>query len=169
MQFKVKNTKIEGVKVINYDEFTDERGTIWTTYNENNFKELKIERFTHDKFSTSKKDVIRGIHYDKKTTKLVTIAHGEIDQVVVDMRKESSTYKNFLKFRINEKNKFSLLIPPMVGNGFRVISDIAVYHYKLSYKGQYMDFDKQFTVKWDDPTLNISWGIENPILSNRDK
>ena len=57
----------------------------------------------------------------------------------------------------------------MVGNGFRVISDFAVYHYKLSYKGQYMDFDKQFTVKWDDPTLNIPWDIENPILSKRDK
>tara|TARA_Y100000991_G_C21924188_1_gene327900 strand:+ start:287 stop:796 length:510 start_codon:yes stop_codon:yes gene_type:complete len=169
MNLTLKDTIIKGVKIINYDCFSDNRGTIWTTYNENYLKKLRLSRFTHDKFSVSKKNVIRGIHYDKKTTKLVTIVHGEIDQVVVDMREDSLTFKKFLKFRLNEKNKFSILIPPMVGNSFRVLSDIAVYHYKLEYIGDYVDHDEQYTLKWNDPTIRIDWGTENPILSERDK
>ena len=169
MNLTFKDTIIKGVKIINYDSFSDNRGTIWTTYNENYLKKLRLSRFTHDKFSVSKKNVIRGIHYDNKTTKLVTIVHGEIDQVVVDMREDSLTFKKFLKFRLNEKSKFSILIPPMVGNSFRVLSDTAVYHYKLSYRGDYVDHDEQYTLKWDDPTVNIDWGTGNPILSERDK
>tara|TARA_B100000212_G_C27332487_1_gene515287 strand:- start:22 stop:531 length:510 start_codon:yes stop_codon:yes gene_type:complete len=169
MKFSFKDTEIEGVKIINYDQFNDFRGTIWTTYKDNKFNELNLSKFEHDKFSLSKKDVIRGIHYDKKTTKLVTIVFGEIDQIVVDMREDSLTYKKFLKFRISDKNKFSVLIPPMVGNGFRVLSEFAIYHYKLSYKGDYIDFNDQYTVKWDDPTVNINWDLSNPLLSERDR
>ena len=165
MDLSIENTKIKGVKKINYDRFVDFRGSIWTTYLENKIKNIK---FNHDKFSVSSKNVIRGIHYDNKTFKLVTAVYGAIDQVVVDMRKGSTTYKESLIFNIDDNNRFSILIPPMVGNGFRVKSDVAVYHYKLSYTGNYLDADNQYTLKWDDSTIGIDWECENPILSNRD-
>ena len=165
MDFSIENTKIEGVKKINYDRFVDFRGSIWTTFLDNKIKNIK---FNHDKFSVSNKDVIRGIHYDNKTFKLVTAVYGEIDQVVVDMRKESDTYRGSLIFNIDDNNRFSILIPPMVGNGFRVRSEVAVYHYKLSYTGKYLDADNQYTLKWDDSAIAINWECENPILSNRD-
>ena len=165
MDLSIENTKIQGVKIINYDRFIDLRGSIWTTFLENKIKNIK---FNHDKFSVSNKDVIRGIHYDNKTFKLVTAVYGAIDQVVVDMRKDSDTYKASMVFNIDDNKRFSILIPPMVGNGFRVKSDVAVYHYKLSYPGKYLDADKQYTIKWDDPTIGINWKCEKPILSNRD-
>ena len=165
MDLSIESTKIQGVKIIKYDRFIDLRGSIWTTYLENKIKNIK---FNHDKFSVSNKDVIRGIHYDNKTFKLVTAVYGAIDQVVVDMRKDSDTYKASMVFNIDDNERFSILIPPMVGNGFRVKSDVAVYHYKLSYLGKYLDADKQYTIKWDDPTIGINWKCEKPILSNRD-
>jgi len=165
MDLSIESTKIHGVKIIKYDKFIDLRGSIWTTYLENKIKNIK---FNHDKFSVSHKDVIRGIHYDNKTFKLVTAVYGAIDQVVVDMRKDSDTYKASMVFNIDDNKRFSILIPPMVGNGFRVKSEVAVYHYKLSYLGKYLDADKQYTIKWDDPTIGINWKCEKPILSNRD-
>ena len=168
MDLSITNTRFEGVKIINYDSFVDLRGSIWTTYLEEKVNTVSNIKFIHDKFSVSYKNVIRGIHYDNKTFKLVTAVYGAIDQVVVDMRKDSKTYKESLIFNINDSNKFSILIPPMVGNGFRVKSDVAVYHYKLSYLGEYLDSKDQYTIKWDDSSIGIKWNCENPILSNRD-
>ena len=168
MDLSIENTRFDGVKIISYDSFVDLRGSIWTTYLEDKINTKGNLRFNHDKFSVSYKNVIRGIHYDSKTFKLVTAVYGEIDQVVVDMRKNSETYKESLIFNIKDSNRFSILIPPMVGNGFRVKSDIAVYHYKLSYSGDYLDAKSQYTLKWDDSTIGINWNCDNPILSNRD-
>lgn len=168
MDLFIKDTRIKGVKIINYDAFEDHRGTLWTTYLDKKFNIEGDLKFNHDKFAVSYKDVIRGIHYDEKTFKLVTAVYGAIDQVVVDMRTESDTYKESLIFNIDNKQRFSILIPPMVGNGFRVKSDFAVYHYKLSYIGEYQDTDSQYTLKWNDSTIGINWDCDNPILSNRD-
>ena len=169
MNFSLTDTDINGVKILNYNFFSDNRGKIWSTYIEKELTDLGYQPFTHDKFSVSKKNVLRGIHYDNKTFKLVTVIHGDIDQVVVDMRKESKTYKKSLIFELSEDSMQSILLPPMVGNAFRVKSDKAIYHYKLAYKGEYLDIDEQFTLKWNDPSLKINWKIENPILSKRDR
>ncbi|OUL43731.1 hypothetical protein B0W81_02330 [Prochlorococcus sp. HOT_208_60] len=168
MDLSIANTRIKGVKIINYDSFEDFRGLIWTTYLKEKIDIEENLKFNHDKFSISYKDVIRGIHYDKKTFKLVTSVYGAIDQVVVDMRQDSNTYKETLMFKIDDAKRFSILIPPMVGNGFRVKSDVAVYHYKLSYEGDYLDANDQYTIKWDDSTINIKWNCDNPKLSKRD-
>ena len=169
MKFSLIKTEIEGVKILKFDSFSDDRGKIWSSYIEKEIVKMGYEPFTHDKFSISKKNVLRGIHYDAKTYKLISVIHGEIDQVVVDMRKDSKTYKKHLMFELNENSMQSMLIPPMVGNSFRVKSDKAIYHYKLSYKGGYADIDKQYTLKWNDPSININWMIDKPLLSNRDK
>ena len=168
MEISISNTDIDGVKIINYDSFFDKRGTIWSPFIKSKFKSHNINGFTHDKFSMTYKDVIRGIHYDPFTTKLVTAVYGSINQVVVDMREDSPTYKKYLSFRINNDNKFSILIPPMVGNAFRVESDFALYHYKLAYSGEYVDEKNQLTLKWNDPSVGINWDCTSPILSKRD-
>ena len=168
MNLSITDASIKGVKIINYDNFVDLRGSIWTTYLDNKINIKDNIKFNHDKFSVSYKNVIRGIHYDNKTFKIVTAVYGAIDQVVVDMRKDSKTYKESLIFNIDDSNRFSILIPPMVGNGFRVKSDVAVYHYKLSYLGEYLDAENQYTLKWNDSSVDIDWNCENPILSSRD-
>ena len=168
MNLSITDASIKGVKIINYDNFVDLRGSIWTTYLDNKINIQDNIKFNHDKFSVSYKNVIRGIHYDNKTFKIVTAVYGAIDQVVVDMRKDSKTYKESLIFNIDDSNRFSILIPPMVGNGFRVKSDVAVYHYKLSYLGEYLDAEDQYTLKWNDSSVDIDWNCENPILSSRD-
>ena len=169
MEITFEKTEIEGVLVVNYDKFQDNRGYIYTSYLDRLFSEQSLPLFTHDKFTFSKKNVLRGIHYDRNTTKLVTSIIGEIDQIVVDMRTDSKTYKKHLRFVMNNQKKFSVIIPPMVGNAFLVKSESSIYHYKLSYKGEYKDYNEQFTIKWNDPTLKICWGISNPILSERDQ
>jgi dTDP-4-dehydrorhamnose 3,5-epimerase len=88
--------------------------------------------------------------------------------VVVDCRKDSDTYTLYESFNINEDNQISILIPPRLGNAYYVNSANAVYHYKLAYDGEYIDADKQFSYKWNDPLFNIKWPIEHPILSKRD-
>ena len=124
--------------------------------------------FKHDKFSTSMHNVLRGIHGDTKSWKLVTCVYGEIQQVVVDLREDSPTYLKWQDFIINGNNQQLILIPPYMGNAYYVNSSEAVYHYKLAYGDDYIDADEQFSVRWDDDTIGIKWMSDNPILSNRD-
>ena len=70
---------------------------------------------------------------------------------------------------LSDRNNKQVLLPPGVGNGFLVLSDHSVFHYKWSYEGEYADVDEQFTIKWNDPMVGIEWPINNPILSRRDK
>ena len=148
----------------------DARGNIWTSFLKDRVEGLLPDDlfFKHDKFSTSKRNVLRGIHGDTKSWKLVTCVHGEIQQVVVDMRKDSPTYKQWQDFIISKDNQQLILIPPNMGNAYYVNSSEAVYYYKLAYNGDYIDADEQFSVKWNDNTIGINWMSDNPILSNRD-
>lgn len=157
---------ISGVSLVEGDIHSDNRGEIWTSYIKN--EKINID-FNHDKFSTSKKGVLRGLHGDYKSTKLVSCVKGEVYQVVVDLRENSKTYKKHIALNLSEYENVSVLIPPGCANGFQVVSSLAVYHYKLSYNGEYFDFDKQFTYKWNSQDLNIKWPLLDPILSDRDK
>ena len=149
----------------------DDRGNIWTSFLKEEIEKFIPDglHFKHDKFSQSNKNVLRGIHGDEKTWKLVTCVVGSIQQVVVDCRKDSISYCAYEIFNIDEKNKMSILIPPRFGNAYYVKSDKAVFHYKLAYDGDYIDADKQFTYKWNDPRFGIDWPTTTPMLSIRDK
>jgi len=171
IEFRLEESKeIEGVYVITPSVSTDERGDIWSSFIDSEINHLLPGNlnFTHDKFSESKKNVLRGIHGDSKTWKLVTCVYGEIHQVVVDMRKYSKTYKKWQKFIINKSNQQLILIPPNMGNAYYVNSDTAVYHYKLAYDGDYIDANEQFTLSWNDKGVSVEWPTKNPILSHRD-
>ena len=165
-----ESTKIAGVYILKPSISEDTRGNIWTSFLKDEVEELLPNDlyFKHDKFSTSKNNVLRGIHGDIKSWKLVTCVHGEIQQVVVDCRKDSPTYKQWQDFIINQDNQQLILIPPNMGNAYYVNSENAVYHYKLAYDGDYIDADEQFSLSWNDDSIGIKWMSDNPVLSNRD-
>ena len=151
IDFKInESNKLKGLFIIKPSISFDNRGNIWTSFFRDEIEVLLPNNisFKHDKFSESKKNVLRGIHGDKKSWKLVTCVYGDIDQVIVDNRKESPTYLKWQKFTINDENRILILIPPNMGNSYFVNSDTALYHYKLAYHGDYFDFDQQFSLKW---------------------
>ena len=173
MKYKFSK-KLEEVAIIQPDVFYDYRGEYIETWNVDNYSIFdylvnnnKPIIFKQDDISTSVKHTLRGLHGDLETWKLVSCVYGSLLQVVVDMRKSSNTYLEYDMFNINDKNRNQILIPPGFANGHLVMSDFGVFNYKQStlYKGA----SKQFTVKWNDPKLNIPWPIDNPILSLRDK
>ena len=155
------------IKIFEADMFREYRGDIWTTYKKSTFP-VNLD-FIHDKFSSSRKGVIRGIHGDYKTWKLVSCLQGELYFVVVDNRQESKNYLKWDCMMLDDKDRRQVLLPPGFGNGFCVMSDSAVFSYKLAYEGEYSDVDQQFTLKWDDTRVNINWPIDSPILQARDK
>ena len=162
------NKKIfDEIRVFQPEAYEDQRGELWTIYKKDEYP-IKID-FNHDKISTSRKNVIRGIHGDDKSWKLVTCLYGDLYFVVVDNRKNSKTYLQWDWIILNDKNKKMVLLPPGFGNSFCVLSNYSIFMYKWSYDGEYADVDEQFSLKWDDPRLNINWPIKNPILSERDK
>jgi len=161
--------KLPEVAIIQPDIFYDYRGEYVETWNIENFKVFNkgnIE-FKQDDISTSVKHTLRGLHGDNETWKLVQCLYGSMLQVVVDMRKDSKTYLEYDMFPINDKNRNQILVPPGFANGHLVMSEFGIFSYKQStlYKGA----GAQFTVRWDDPKINIPWPIKNPILSSRDK
>ena len=171
INFTITESKvIKGLWIIKPSIAVDNRGNIWTSFFKDEIENLLPDElyFKHDKFSQSKKNVLRGIHGDEKSWKLVTCILGDIYQVVVDCRDESTTFKQYVSFDINETNQISVLIPPRLGNAYYVKSENAVYHYKLAYKGGYIDADQQFSYKWNDPRFAIEWPTTSPILSKRD-
>ena len=158
MSFNVK-------KSIN-KSFSDHRGYYWTSWKENTINKIK---FKHDKFSLSKKNVLRGLHGDNKTWKLVSCPYGEFLLVVVNCIRRSKDYLKWKSWTLSHENGVQILIPPNYANGHLCLSDKCLFHYKLSYKGNYVDAKKQFSLRWNDSKLKINWPIKKPILSKRDK
>ena len=159
--------KIDGVKIFEPDIFTDYRGDLWTTWKKDEFP-IDLD-FNHDKVSTSRKHVLRGIHGDFKSWKLVSCLYGKIYFVIVDNRESYDTFMKWESIILDDKHRRQILLPPGIGNGFVVMSDHCVFNYKWSYEGDYPDVDDQFSIKWDDTIIGVDWPIDNPILSSRDK
>ena len=156
--------KFKDVKIYEPDVFTDYRGDLWTIWKKDEFH----LDFNHDKVSTSRENVLRGIHGDYKSTKLVSCLHGQLYFVAVDNRPDSPTYKQWDHMILDDRKRKMVLLPPGFGNGFLVLSDYSVFHYKWSYEGDYPDVDDQFTIKWNSKDIGINWPIQNPILQKRD-
>jgi dTDP-4-dehydrorhamnose 3,5-epimerase len=122
--------------------------------------------FVEDDFSVSHRHVLRGLHGDGKTWKLIQCPWGEFYYVVVDMRKTSPTYLRWQSFVLNDRNRLQVLVPAGCANGHLVLSEKAIFSYKQSQ--YYSGMSAQFTVRWNDPKLGIHWPVSNPILSERD-
>jgi len=166
-----KSKIIPDVLIIKPSVFWDLRGNIYSSFNSDFYKEILPKRldFKHDKFAESKNNVLRGLHGDNKTWKLVSCVYGEIFEVVVDMRPESPTYLKWDAFELKADNYRQVLIPPNFVNGYYVKSDKAVFHYKLAYDGAYIDAAEQMTFLWNDIKIGINWPCTDPILQGRDK
>jgi dTDP-4-dehydrorhamnose 3,5-epimerase len=151
--------------------FWDLRGNIYTSFNKEFYQPYLPENidFIHDKFAFNKHNVLRGMHGDHKTWKLVSCVYGEIYEVVADMRRESPNFKKWDAFELSADKYKQVLIPPGFVNGYYVKSDNAVFHYKLAYIGDYIDAGEQMTLLWSDPQLNIVWPCDSPILQERDQ
>lgn len=165
---QVQTTKLEGVLLIQPPTvFEDFRGTYVETYNEQLYRDNGIDvTFVQDDISVSSRHVLRGIHGDAETWKLVSCLYGKFYLVVVNGDKESSAYGRWQGFTLSEHNRLQVLIPPKHGNGHVVMSEQAIFHYKQS---TYYNPKGQFTIVWNDPALNIWWPVKRPILSRRDE
>ena len=163
---KVESTNNLSLLLVRPEIHEDYRGTFVETFNAGDYRANGIEvEFVRDAMSTSSKNVLRGIHYDNKTWKLIQCKSGEIYFVVVDMRDESPSYLKWESFVLSEYNRHQVLVPPRFGNGHLVLSERCIFHYKMS---EYYDPASEKLLRWDDPRVNIHWPIEKPILSEKD-
>ena len=162
-----KVSSLNKVIKLSYDKFEDERGQLFTIWNQNDLPSIL---FNHDKVAVSHKNVLRGLHTDK-SWKLITCLYGKLQLVVVDFNKNSDEYLDHLDIIIDADSEFrtSVLVPPGYLNGHLVLSNNAVFHYKWSYEGDYPDVKDQQSVNWAEPKIGIKWLVDNPILSERDK
>jgi dTDP-4-dehydrorhamnose 3,5-epimerase len=163
----VKNSRLDGVKLIEPPSyFEDFRGDYVEIYNRELYEAAGIKLdFKQDDYSTSNHGVLRGLHGDDKTWKLVKCVYGSLYLVVVNNDEKSEGYLKWESFCISSQNRLQILIPPKFGNGFLVMSDKAIFHYKQT---TYYHEINQFTIKWNDPRIKIWWPINNPIRSERD-
>jgi len=164
---KVLKTTLDGVLLIEPPTvFEDFRGQYVEIYNRTLYYEAGITQdFLQDDISVSNKSVLRGFHGDQRTWKLVSCLQGQLYAVILNWDPESPQYRQWQGFTISEANHLQILIPPKFGNSHLVMSERAIFHYR-----QTTSYDRagQFTVKWNDPSLNVYWPISNPILSSRD-
>ena len=161
---KIKNVKISGLKIIKTKMFFDKRG-----FFKEIFKNKLIKKnFKFDVMSSSKKNVIRGLHIQikKPQAKVVTVVSGKIMDVAVDLRKNSKTFGKYYSLIISDKSEYSFYIPEGFAHGFLCLSDKCIVHYKCS---EYRHKESETTLDWRDRTVNIKWPIIKPILSKKDK
>lgn len=164
---KVFKTKLKGVLLIKPDIFRDFRGQYVETYNERLYRKQGIGiKFIEDDISVSRKNVLRGIHGDPRTAKLISCPYGKFYFVVINCHTRSKDFGKWVSFVLSDKNRWQVLVPAYYGNAHLVLSRLAVFHYKQS---AYYDPKRQFTYKWDDPRFKIRWPIKRPILSERDR
>lgn len=163
----VEKTSLCGVYLIKPDVHEDLRGCFYETYNEKEYNDIGLKAtFIQDDISVSSRGVLKGMHGDEGTTKLVQCAYGSVYAVVVNCREDSPDFGMWQAFILSDANRHQLYIPPMYGNGYYVLSEKAVYTYKQStYYGEY----KQFTYKWNDTRFNIQWPEGVFITSQRDE
>ncbi len=170
-KIKVTLCEIEGLAVIEPTVFGDHRGYFMETYHEEDYvKEGICAKFVQDNQSMSKKNVLRGLHYQKQypQAKLIRVLRGEIYDVAVDIRKGSKTYGQWFGVILSAENKKQLFIPEGFAHGFLVMSDEVEIAYKCS---DFYHPEDEGGISFDDPELGIAWPLEagcTPILSEKD-
>ena len=158
-------TKIDGPKIIKTKIYKDQRGFLKETYQKKIFPKLN---FPFDVMSYSKKNVLRGLHIQikKPQAKIITVTHGKILDVAVDLRKKSKSFGKYFAIKITDKDDFSFYIPKGFAHGFLCLSKECTINYKCS---DYRHPASEKTLSWNDKDVNIKWPINKPILSYKDK
>jgi|TARA_B100000767_G_C19718239_1_gene515976 dTDP-4-dehydrorhamnose 3,5-epimerase len=161
---KLIKTKIPDLLILKSQVFKDKRGFLKETFR----KDVLNKNLPFDVMSYSKKNVLRGLHFQSKYSqaKLITVTHGKILDVAVDLRKNSKTFGKYFSIIINQDDDFSFFIPENFAHGFLCLSKSCTINYKCS---NYRNQKYERTLAWNDPHLNINWHIKNPLLSDKDK
>ena len=168
---EVKKTKINGVFLIKPQVFKDNRGYFFEGFNSKKFNKatgLDVQ-FVQDNQSLSSKNVLRGLHFQHPPfaqAKLVSVIKGEVLDVVVDIRKESDTFGEYIAENLNEENHHQLFIPEGMAHGFLTLKDDTIFSYKCS---NYYDKGSEDGIIWNDSNLKIDWKIKNPLVSEKDQ
>jgi dTDP-4-dehydrorhamnose 3,5-epimerase len=166
---KVVTTKLPGVLIIEPPLFSDERGYFFEIFNVKRYQEHGIATdFVQDNFSFSRKNVVRGLHYQitHPQGKMVFVVSGRVMDVIVDVRQGSSTFGQSITVELSGDSQRQVYIPPGFAHGFCVLSNEAHFIYKCT---DYYDHAGERGVYWNDPDLQIPWPVQDPILSVKDK
>jgi dTDP-4-dehydrorhamnose 3,5-epimerase len=168
---QITPTQLPGVLIIEPKIFSDERGYFYESFNAKNFNQLTglNVQFVQDNHSLSVKNVLRGLHYQIQNAqgKLVRVTKGEVFDVVVDLRKHSSNFGNWIGTTLSAQNHRQLWIPPGFAHGFLVTSDEAEFLYKTT---DYWAPEHERCLRWDDPSIGIIWPLSGaPIVSAKDQ
>ena len=168
---KIRETSLPGVLVLTPTFYRDARGYFFETWNKRQIVEAGLpEDWVQDNFSLSKKDVLRGIHYQisQPQGKLVRVTHGAVLDVAVDLRRSSPTFARHVAVELSGENGEMLWIPEGFGHAFLVLSEVAGFAYKVT---DYYSPAAERTVLWNDPDLAISWPIaaEAAVVSEKDR
>ena len=167
----VIKTRLPGLLIIEPKVFGDERGFFYESYNAKVFEEATglSTQFVQDNHSRSLKGVLRGLHYQLENTqgKLVRVTFGEVLDVAVDIRRSSPNFGQWEAVRLSAENNRQLWVPEGFAHGFVVLSDAAEFLYKTT---DYYTPSAERCIRWDDPTLNIDWQLDDaPKLSTKDQ
>lgn len=171
MPITVTPTANKDVLIIEPKVFGDDRGWFFESFNEKDFSAAVGHKvvFAQDNHSSSKKGVLRGLHYQMEQTqgKLVRVCHGAVFDVAVDLRKSSATFGQWVGVELSAENKKQLWIPAGFAHGFLVLSESAEFLYKTT---DYWHAASEKCIVWNDPTLKIEWpGIGmTPVLNPKD-
>lgn len=168
--FTFNETKIKGVYIVDVKTYGDERGYFMETYKESDFAAAGLDyKFVQDNQSSSKKGVLRGLHFQKThpQAKLVRVLSGEVFDVAVDLRKNSETYGKWAGVLLSAENHRQFMIPRGFAHGFLVVSDYAEFAYKCD---DFYHPNDEGGIMWNDPDIGIDWGdVSGVILSEKDK
>lgn len=165
----IMDSKISGIKIITPNVQRDDRGYFFESFNSKDFKTLGLPiRYLQDNQAFSKKDTLRGLHYQLKYPqgKLVRVIQGEVFDVAVDIRQGSPTFGKYEGFTLSDKNNKILYIPEGFAHGYVVLSKTAIFQYKCT---EIYHPEDEYGLLWNDSDLDIEWTVKNPILSEKDK
>jgi len=165
----IESTPLPGVLLIKPDVFGDARGFFLETWNRRRYREAGLDQeFVQDNVSLSRKGILRGLHFQNPCPqgKLVQALQGEVFDVAVDIRVGSPTFGQWFGALLSGENHHQLYVPEGFAHGFCVLSETALFSYKCT---DFYNPSAEYSLRWDDPDLGITWPIDNPVLSAKDQ
>jgi dTDP-4-dehydrorhamnose 3,5-epimerase len=161
---------IQGLFILEPTIYEDDRGWFFESFHQERFQENTgyTQSFVQDNESFSRKDVLRGLHFQlppMAQAKLVKVLKGRVLDVAVDIRKDSATYGQYQKIELSDSNRRMFFIPEGFAHGFLALSDEVIFQYKCS---NFYSPEHDSGIVWNDTDLNIDWGINNPLISQKD-
>ena len=168
---KFTKTDIEGLVIIETKKYVDDRGYFFESYQHQKFCDFLGEEitFVQENESMSSINVIRGLHFQKAPFaqgKLVRVSYGKVIDIVVDIRSKSNTYGEIFAIELSQENGKQLWIPEGFAHGFVSLEQNSLLNYKCT---NYYNQPSEDAIAWNSSALNIDWGIENPIVSDKDQ